>query len=449
MKQSYWIFAFFLAAAGIAFGQQAEPKVLALSLKRAVEIATSPQGNAQIELSAEALRQAQAGSAQARAALLPNVSSELSYRNQTVNLSAYGLGFNFSQIPGNPFDIPSLVGPFSVVDLRLSGSQSIFDISSIRRFQSANAGVSAAKSEMQSAEEKVAAQVARAYLAAIRADADVETARANITLSQAVLTQAENQKGAGTGTGIEITRARVQLANDKQRLLVAENQRHSANLQLLRTMDVELDARLELTDKLGYIPADAATLEVAKAQALAERPDLRAQQERENRTRLSADATKLERVPSVSLFGDYGTLSSSFDQALPTRVVGVAVRIPIFDGGRMDARRSEAASEYRAERIRTKELREQIELDVRLALDALHSAEQQVTVAREGLQLSENELAQARRRYEAGVAFSLEVTDAQTRLERARDNQTEALYNYNLARIDLEQAMGHVRSSVH
>jgi outer membrane protein TolC len=98
--------------------------------------------------------------------------------------------------------------------------------------------------------------------------------------------------------------------------------------------------------------------------------------------------------------------------------------------------------------VRTKELREQIELDVRLALDALHSAEEQVKVAKDGLQLSESELAQARRRYEAGVSFSLEVTDAQTRLERARDNQTEALYNYNLARIDLEQAMGHVRSSV-
>jgi outer membrane protein TolC len=40
------------------------------------------------------------------------------------------------------------------------------------------------------------------------------------------------------------------------------------------------------------------------------------------------------------------------------------------------------------------------------------------------------------------------VTDAQTRLERARDNQIAALYNYNVARIDLEQAMGRVRRAV-
>ena len=46
------------------------------------------------------------------------------------------------------------------------------------------------------------------------------------------------------------------------------------------------------------------------------------------------------------------------------------------------------------------------------------------------------------------MAIGLEVTDAQTRLERARDNQNEALYNYNVARIQLAQAMGRVRATV-
>jgi outer membrane protein TolC len=213
-------------------------------------------------------------------------------------------------------------------------------------------------------------------------------------------------------------------------------------------MDVSLDVELDLTDKLGYVPVDPITLERAKQLALQERPDLKAQLERENSARLSASAVKMERLPSVYAFGDYGTIGIGFDNARPTRTIGATLQIPIFDGGRMDARRAESASRYRAEKVRTKEIREQIELDVRLALDALRSAEEQVKVAEEGLGLSENELAQAQRRYEAGVAPGLEVTDAQTRLERARDNQIEALYNYNLARIDLGQAMGRVRSSV-
>ena len=416
-----------------------------LSLKRAVQLAVSPEGNTRVQLSAEALKQAESRSAQSRAALLPDLSAAFTDENATRNLAAQGIQISVP-IPG--FIFPSFVGPFTTMDARISATQSVFDFSSIRRFQASKVGVSAAKADVNGSAEQVAAQVARAYLAAVRADADVEASKSNLTLSEAVLKQAENQKAAGTGTGIEITRARVQLANDRQRLLVAENARRAAGLQLLRAVGLRLDTELVLTDKLQYIPVDALTMEQAKTQALKERPDLEAQQERESSARLSANATKLERLPSVAAFGDYGSSGTGFDNSLPTRTIGISLRVPLFDGGRRDARRAESASQYRAEKVKTNDLKEQIDLDVRLALDALRSAEDQVKVSREGLELAENELAQARRRYEAGVAIGVEVTDAQSRLERARDNQTVALYNYNVGRIDLAQAMGAVRKSV-
>jgi len=424
----------------------AEPAPVDLSLKRAVEVAISAQGNTNIQLSGEALKQAQSRALQARAALLPDLEGAFNDRSQTVNLAAEGLTSIHLPFPG--FTFPSLVGPFSTVDARLSVQQSVFDFASIRRFQASKVGVSAATQELDSTAETVAAQVARAYLAAGRADADVETANANVTLSDAVLTQAENQKKAGTGTGIEVTRAKVQLANDRQHLLVAENARRSAHLELLRAMGTPLSTEVRLTDKLGYVPIDAVTLEQAKAQALQARPDLKAQQQREENARLSASAVKMERMPSLAAFGDYGSSGISLDNNMPTRTYGISLKVPIFDGGRRDARRGEAASLYRSEQVRTGDLKQQIELDVRLSLDGLRSAEDQVKVAKEGLELADSELTQARRRYDAGVANSLEVTDAQTRLERARDNETQALYNYNVARIDLAQAMGNMRRSI-
>lgn len=416
-----------------------------LSLKRAVQLAVSPEGNTRVRLSEESLKQAESRTGQARAALLPDLSAAFTDQNLTRNLAAQGIQVTVP-IPG--FHFPSFVGPFTTMDARVSGSQSVFDFSSIRRFQASKVGVSAARSDVNGSAEQVAAQVARAYLAAVRADADVESAKANVTLSEAVLKQAENQKAAGTGTGIEITRARVQLANDRQRLLVAENARRAAGLQLLRAVGLRLDTELVLTDKLQFIPVDPVTMEQAKAQALHTRPDLEAQQERESTARLSASATKLERLPTVAAFGDYGPSGTGFDNSVPTRTIGISVRVPLFDGGRRDARRAESASQYRAEKVKTNDLKQQVELDVRLALDALRSAAEQVKVSREGLELAENELAQARRRYDAGVAIGVEVTDAQSRLERARDNQTTALYNHNLGRVDLAQAMGAVRKSV-
>ena len=193
-----------------------------LSLKRAVQIAASPEGNARMRLSVEALRQAQSRSAEARSALMPDVSANFTDEDLTRNLAAQGIQF-VSPIPG--FKIPAFVGPFNMLDARVSATQNLFDLSTYRRFQASKVGVNAARSDVDGSAEQVAAQVARAYLAAVRADADVETAQANVLLSEAVLKQAENQKAAGTGTGIEITRARVQLANDRQRLLVADNTR--------------------------------------------------------------------------------------------------------------------------------------------------------------------------------------------------------------------------------
>ena len=419
---------------------------LSLSLKRAVEIATSQEGSTPIQLSAESLKQAELRSKEARAALLPDVEGAFSYENRTANLAAMGISLTRLPFPG--FEFPTFVGPFLTMDARASVTQSVFDVSSIRKFQASKVGVSAARSDSESASEQVAAVVARAYLGAVRADTDVGTAQANVMLSQAVLRQAENQKNAGTGTGIEITRARVQLANDQQRLLVTENARRAAHLQLMRAMGVRLDTEVQLTDGLRYVAVDALTLENARAQALRDRPDYKAQQEREANARLMASATVMERLPSLAAFGDYGSSGSAFSNSLPTRTYGISLKVPLWDGARRDARRAESASQHRAEAIRTNDVREQIELDVRLALDALSSAQDQVRVAKDGLDLAESELEQARRRYQAGISDSLEVTDAQTRLERARDNQTAALYNYNVARIDLAQAMGVVRRTI-
>src|SRR5437667_34322 len=97
-----------------AFSQQLEtrPRVLELSLKKAVEIALSPEGSTRLQLAQEALQQTEARQDQARAALLPDLEGQISDQNQTRNLAA--LGIQFPSLPG--FHIPTVVGPFNVLD---------------------------------------------------------------------------------------------------------------------------------------------------------------------------------------------------------------------------------------------------------------------------------------------------------------------------------------------
>ncbi len=427
---------------------QSRPPVLQLSLKQSVEIALAPEGNTRVRLAEEALKQAEAGSDQARAALLPDVEGYIQEQSETNNLGAFGFKFPTINLPGLNFNIPALLGPFNLLDARATVNQNVFDFSALRRYQASKVAIEAVKADNEGTRDQVTDQVARAYLAALRAQASLDTARSNVELSDALLRLAQSQKNAGTGTGIEITRAQVQLANDRQLALVAENDVDRSRLQLLKIIGLRLDNPVELTGRLEYIPTEQVDAAQALATAQGQRAELKAQHRREDQARISYSAARLERVPTLAAFANYGDLGSGVTSALPTRTYGVTLRVPIFNGGRREAERAESASQYREQKIRTVDLRDQVELEVRLALDGLRSADAQVKTAEEGLQLSQNELAQAERRYRAGVTNSIEVTDAQTRLSRARDNRISALYNYNLARIDLGTAMGTIQSLI-
>lgn len=425
----------------------ASAQTLPLSMRQAVEIALEPGGATRVNLAVEAVHQAESRKGQARAALLPLVESQFTQDSRTINLQALGVQSAFQKafdFPLLKIEIPSEVGPFTVADARATGSQTIFDLSAIRRYQAANAGVSAARAADDAARDAVAAQVAKTYLAALRAEASLEAATANVDLAEALLDLAQNQLAVGTGTGIDVSRAQVQLQNERQLLLVAQNQRTRARLELLRSMGMELDTEIELTDELSYQEWEIPSLEEALPAALRLRGDWLAQQQRERSASLTQSAVKWERLPVLRAFGNYGTIGNGLDDAIPTRTYGIQLSLPVFDGGRRDYRRGEAASLYREERIRTSDLRDQIELEIRLALDGLESASDQVRVAEEGLAVAGDEVARAERRFRSGITNSIEVTDAQSRLARARENRIAALTAYLSAQLALGEAMGTV-----
>jgi outer membrane protein len=438
----------FLAGAAVAFAQSdpAEPKQLPLSLRRAVQIALTPEGSPRITLASETIKQADSKRLETRSALLPNFDGSVTDRRMTQNLRAYGFSFDIPAAYG--ISIPTLVGPFSVFDARASVSQNVFDLSLKKRYEVSKVDVLAAQSDFDATQNQVSEQVARAYLAALRSGASLDVARSNVELSEALLRQAEQQKDAGTGTGIEVTRASVQLANDKQRLVAAENDRRRAGLQLLKAMGLNLDADVLLTDRLDYRDANTGSLDAAITTARKLRAELKSQKIREDSAKLSYDATKAQRLPSVNAAADYGTIGGFTTNVLPTYTYGFSVHVPVYNGGRREAERAESLSQYRQQQTRTRDLDQQVELDVRLAFDTIKSAAIEVDTARGGVELAQKEVEQARRRNEAGVANSLEVTDAQTRLHRALDNQILALYEYNLARIDLASATGQIREYV-
>ena len=419
--------------------------VLTLSLKQAVQVALAKDGSTRVRLAQELVRQARAQSAQQRSSLLPNLDGSATLQNRTTNLAAIGIGFR--ELPGG-FSFPQFVGPFGTFDARVRVNQTLLDVSAVRRFQASRIAIGEAQLNDAGVQDQVAGAVASNYMAALHADARLEAARADVQLAEAIVRLANDQKKAGTGTGIEVTRASVQLANERQQMIVAENDRRRTYLEVLRTIGLPLGTQVSFSQQLQSAPFQTLPLEQALVSALNTRSDFQAQQRREEKMRLQVSAVKLERLPSLHGFADYGSLGSSIGNSLPTRTIGASLVLPIFDGGRREGREAELRSQLEQERVKTEDLRQEISLELRVALDDLQSAETQVKVSEEGLQLSTAELEQAQRRYRSGITSSLEVTDAQARMARARENRVAALFRFNQAKVELGMAMGTIQKMI-
>jgi outer membrane protein TolC len=146
----------------------------------------------------------------------------------------------------------------------------------------------------------------------------------------------------------------------------------------------------------------------------------------------------------VAAFGDNGFMGQNGGNMLNTYAWGVQVSIPLFDGLRREGRIEEQQAAAREIDVRLRDLRQQTGIGVRGALLDLASARQQVDATREQLRLAEQELAQARDRFRAGVAGNADVITASLALNSARNVAIDALTAYQSARVALAHAEGAV-----
>ncbi len=116
--------------------------------------------------------------------------------------------------------------------------------------------------------------------------------------------------------------------------------------------------------------------------------------------------------------------------------------VPILDGFRRQNRVKEQSLRLEVQQIRERDLVNQVETEARQAVLDVASAQQQVAIAGERLRLAEQELAQAQQRFQAGVAGSVETTNAQSSVIAARDALIQARVNFGTARVAAYRALG-------
>jgi outer membrane protein TolC len=413
-----------------------------LSLGEAARLAAAQ--SATVEGAGLRVQQAQARVKEERAGTLPQLHFTPNWSSHTINSASFG--FNFPTPAGEPPLLDpkgQVIGPVKQWDFRGSVSQSLYDPATRERVRTARANVNAASADVVTAAQDAATVAAAAYVRVQRTDATVEARVADSVLAADLLGIAQDQLEAGVGVALDVTRAQSQLAGARAQLIAARNERNRTRLDLLRALNLSLDTPIELTDSLGTMPGDVTTVDAAVAAALRERPEMRAADAQLAAAQQQAQAIKATRLPTVSAFANDGP-NGFIDNLLNTYTYGVQLSVPLFEGGRRSAQTQEQQAVVQEIEVRRRDLRQQIEADVRGAMLDLASAREQVDAARDRQRLAELEVEQARDRFRAGVAGNADVATASQTLNNARTAVIDALTQYQAARVSLARAEGNV-----
>jgi len=413
-------------------------QTLTLSLRDAVRLALADGTAARI--ATERVATASAQSQEAHSALLPQVAGGIQGGNESINFATYG----FTTPPGQS----SVVGPFNVLDFQVSAAMRIVDLAARRRYDAAVQGVVVTDVERRRTENEVAAAVATLYVALQRAEATVETARANVELFTKLRDLADDRRKAGVATRVDSTRAEVSLARQRQALLVAENQRDAARLALLHAIGADQASAVTLADPLEGDSEPAPPVDAALGRAWQERPELAEISARIQAEGLSIAAEKAERLPTFSAQFQGGYNGNRIGELSWNRQIVGLIAVPIFTGGRIKARIAEAESQQRELGLQKTEVQRQVEEEVRRAILSYESARARTRVAGENVRLAEEELDLARDRFANGVTTSIEVDNAQTSLVTAQSDRIAAAADQEHARYDLWRATGQIRQLI-
>jgi outer membrane protein len=419
-----------LADPSVAAAQQPAVPQGPLTLLQAITLGRTQGVNAAI--ARLNVRTAEARVGQRRADLLPTINGNAAITRQTLNLEEFG--------------IPNATGvtdPFDIYRLQLRASQTIFDASIIGRLRAARDTAVAAGLDARAAGELAGATAGLAYLRALSARETVRAREADSTIAAELLDQARQLVGAGVSPAIDLTRSEVSFAAVRTQLEVGRNAADRARLDLLRSLDLPSGTPIELADSLGPAELELPLQpDTAAGFAREHRPELAAERARTQAAHRSLGAIRAEYLPSLGLSGAYqqtGRETRSLDGSYSLQL---QLTVPILDGFRRQNRVKEQDARVDIQEIRERDLVNQVETEARQAVLDVASAQQQVAIAGERLRLAEQELAQAQQRFQAGVAGSVETTNAQGSVIAARDALIQARVNFGTARVGAYRALG-------
>jgi len=315
--------------------------------------------------------------------------------------------------------------------------------------------VAAANFGFNAMHQKIVFDVTRAYYALNAVQGRVEVARASLNQAQTLQDAAESRRGRGLATLPEVLQAREKTARSVYELQEAIAGETDARMALLEAMGVRPTTPLRVAglSNRPLPPMLEDTAEKLVDRALAQRPDLLARVAVVRAREADIRKAQSEFYPKIVVTGNVlqnigrvrtNDIPGWADVNDTGYGVGIAIEVPLFDGGLRSNRLGEAKSKRRVAEEELELARDRTTREVVKAYEDLKVAIRQREAAVVLLDAANKSYDAAFDSYRNGVATFVDVTNAQTALTKARTADTETRSSVFTAAATLAFATGDI-----
>ncbi len=383
-------------------------------------------------------------------ALLPSLRAIASTSTEQINLAA--MGFKPQSLSGllsgfgmSATSFPTIV-KVHVTQAILSANQDLFDLPAWELYQGSKREAEVVDLDVLTSRGDLILAVGSAYLQVLADHTSLANAQAQETVASTVFSQASQRRQAGVGTSLDELRAQVTYQMREQAAIAAQNQLAKDTIQLNRIMGLPAGQKLELTDTAPFTEFDDMDLDRAKDTAYRHRKDLLSLQAQILVGQRELRAVRYQRLPTLAFNGFYGVIGETTGLYHGAFTAEGSLRFPIFREAEQRGQEDQVNAELTALHQREADLRVTIDAQIRASMLDVQAADQLVKVAQSNAQLAQQELSDERDRFRAGVEDNLAVLDAEASVTSAQSQLVQALYQYNVAKLNLARNTGVVET---
>lgn len=427
-----------------------------ISIEQALEIALSENASVKVA-DMEVLRTGYARKG-SYASLFPQLDGNAAYQ-RTIKKQVMYMDFDMPGMGGGEGEGDSSsstaagggfeVGRWNTWSAGVSASMPLVNAQLWQSLKISDMDVELAVEKARSSKLEMVKQVKQAYFACLLAKEAFGVYKSVYENALANLEQTQRKYNAQKASELDLARAKTSLANAIPNVFDAENSVVLSLWQLKAVMGVDLSEEIDVDGTL--LDYDDELLEVSVCM---EQPDLSGNSSlrqldiQAQQLAASIKAQEYASLPSIALSFSYSMNAMTNDFKFntyrwsPHSYVGLSLQVPIFAGGK----RANAVRQARVQAdelaVQTQETERQLRIAIRQCLNTMDTAVKSYSSALSAVESAGKAYDIASKSYSVGKNTLTDLNDAQLALTQARLTSSQAVYNYLVAKANLESHIG-------